>query len=135
MNYLYSLTYYDKDQGLQGLHGRRDANQKHCEVFSEAGEKRFQTYFAKWGAEQIDLSALVVHPDFQRRGAGTMLASWGIKIAGEKGRPVTLCATVMGQTLYERLKFERIATEVIRVDGEEEAITGAVMVHAPGKRS
>ena len=83
----------------------------------------------------MDLSALVVHPDFQRRGAGTMLASWGIKAAGEKGWPVTLCATLKGQTLYERLKFERIATEVIRVDGEEETITGAVMVRAPGKQS
>ena len=111
-----------------GLEKRKDTNKKHCEAFYESAGKRFQTYFAKWAEEQINLSALVVHPDFRRQGAGTMLVNWGIKAAHEKGWPVTLCASPMGKLLYEHLKFERIATEVVRAEDEEETMSSAVMV-------
>ena len=72
----------------------------------------------------MNLSALVVHPAFRQHGAGTMLVDWGIKAADTKGWPVTLCASPMGQLLYQH----QIATEVFRVVGEDETLTSAVMV-------
>ncbi len=93
------------------------------------------TYFTKWAEKQINLSALVVHPDFRRRGGGTMLVNWGIKAAGEKGWPVTLCASPMGQFLYNYLNFEKIATEVTQVEGEDETLTCAVMVRESNAES
>ena len=57
-----------------------------------------------------------------------MLVNWGIEAAEEKGWPVTLCASPMGQLLYEHLKFTKIATEIVRVEGEEEILSSAVMV-------
>ena len=111
-----------------GLDKRRDANKEHCIAFYEVAGRRFQTYFAVFAENQVNLSALVVHPDFRRRGAGTMLVDWGIKAADAKGWPVTLCASPMGQLLYQHLGFKQIATEVVRVVGEEETLTSAVMV-------
>jgi len=90
--------------------------------------KRFNTFFAPWAEKQINLSALVVHPDFRRRGGGTILVNWGLRAARGKGWPVTLCASPMGKLLYDHLKFEWIATEVTRAEGEKETLTCAVMV-------
>ena len=119
------LTYTLTDIGLKD---RKDANKKHCETAIEVAGRRFKTYFAEYAEEPIHLSILVIHPDFPRRGAGTMLVNWGIKAAEEKGWPVTLCASPMGQLLYKRLQFEEIATEVVRVEGEEETCISTVMV-------
>ncbi|KAJ5611891.1 Acyl-CoA N-acyltransferases (Nat) [Penicillium herquei] len=107
---------------------RRDANRARCEAFKKASSVRFKTYFAEWSGEQVNLSSLVVHPDFRRHGGGTMLVSWGIQNAKEKGWPVTLCASPMGQLLYEHLHFEKIATEVVQVEGEDETLESTVMV-------
>jgi hypothetical protein len=52
-----------------------------------------------------------------------MLVNWGIKAGEEKGSPVTLCVSPVGQLLYKHLKFEKIATEFIRAEGEEETLT------------
>ena len=122
----HSLTCALIDEGHKEA---RDANKKHCEAFSEMAGKRFtETYFAKYGKEQINLSVLVVHPDFRRRGAGTLLVNWGIEAAEDKGWPVTLCASPMGQLLYEHLKFKKIATEIVRAEDEEETLANVVMV-------
>ncbi len=57
-----------------------------------------------------------------------MLVNWGIEAAEAKGWPVTLCASPMGQFLYAHLRFEKIATEIVRAEGEEETLASAVMV-------
>ena len=108
---------------------RKDANNVHCEAFFGRAAQRFRTYFAKWADEQVDLSSLVVHPDFRLRGGGTMLVRWGMTVAGGKGWPVTLCASPMGRFLYEYLGFEKIADEVVQAEGEEETLTSMVMVY------
>ena len=113
-----------------GFDERKDANRKHCEAFSEMAGKRFKTYFAEWAEKQVNLSTLVVHPAFRRRGGGTKLVNWGIDAAKEKFWPVTLCASPMGQLLYEHLKFEKIDTEVVRVEGEKEILRSAVMIRS-----
>ena len=71
----------------------------------------------------------MVHPDFRLRGAGTKLVRWGIEVAEGKGWPVTLCASPMSLLLYEHLGFEKIASEVVQVEGEEETLTSAVMIY------
>ena len=111
--------------------GKKHRNKKHCDAFSEAAGKRFVTYFAEWAEKQMNLSTLVVHPDFRRRGGGTLLVNWGIKAAEEKGWPVTLCASPMGRPFYEHLGFKKIADEVVRVEGEEESLTSTAMVYDP----
>ncbi|CAG8979762.1 hypothetical protein HYALB_00012399 [Hymenoscyphus albidus] len=51
---------------------RKDADKLHCEAFFGKPGQRFKTYFAAWAEEQVNLSSLVVHPDFRLRGGGTM---------------------------------------------------------------
>lgn len=112
-----------------GLGGRKDANKKHCKAFLETAGQRSERYFAKWGERRVHLSVLVVEPVFRRLGVGTMLVNWGIDTAKGRGVPVTLCASPMGELLYKHLEFEKIATEVVRIDGEEESVASAVMVY------
>ncbi len=108
---------------------RKDADKERCEAFFAKAGQRFRTYCKKWAEEQVNLSSLVVHPDFRLRGGGTMLVRWGITVAGGKGWPVTLCASPMGRLLYEHLGFENIASEIVQVEGEEETLTSTVMVY------
>ncbi|KAK5632160.1 hypothetical protein RRF57_007874 [Xylaria bambusicola] len=60
-----------------------------------------------------------------------MMVHWGTSVASEKGWPVTLCASPMGQLLYEHLKFVVIGTEVIQAEDEESSFSSAVMVLYP----
>ncbi|KAF7591798.1 hypothetical protein BBP40_001069 [Aspergillus hancockii] len=106
---------------------RKDANKKHREAYRAAVKWRFKTYFTKWSNEQINLSSLAVHPDFRRRGGGTMLVNWGITAAEKKGP--------MGHLLYKHLGFEKIADEDIQVNGEEETLTSTVVMHGAGEQS
>lgn len=93
-----------------------------------SGKRFTTTYFAKYAEKQVNLATLVVHPDFRRRGAGTMLVNWGIEAAEKQRWPVTLCASPMGRLLYEHLKFGTIATERVQCEGEEEVLESTVMV-------
>ncbi|KAF8852528.1 hypothetical protein BDZ45DRAFT_678317 [Acephala macrosclerotiorum] len=108
---------------------RKDADKKRCEAFFGRAGQRFKTYFAKWAEKQVNLSSLVVHPDFRLHRGGTMLVKWGITVAEGKHWPVTLCASPMGRFLYEYLGFGKIASEVVQVDGEEEMLTSTVMIY------
>lgn len=59
----------------------------------------------------------------------------GIEVAEGKGWPVTLCASPMGRLLYEHLGFEKIASEVVQVEGEEQTLTSTVMIMIPESNS
>lgn len=97
--------------------------------------KRYEPngFFFQWAEKQINLSVLAVHPDFRRQGVGTMMVNWGINAAKEKGWPVTVCSSPLGKLLYAHLKFEVKGTEVIKVEGEEDSFSSAVMVYCPQK--
>ena len=118
------LIYARADQGLET---RRDANKKHCEVYNEVVKRCFEKYFSKYEEKQIHLWLIVTHPDYRRRGAGTMLTDWGINTAEKKNWPVTVFASPMGELLYAHLEFEKIAVEEIHAEGEEEKLTFSVM--------
>lgn len=106
---------------------RDDANRRHCEKYNEVVAECFQKYFAKYAESQIHLWLIVTHPDFRRRGAGTMLMNWGLDAAKEKGLPITVFASPMGRLLYAHLGFQDVATEIIQVDDEEDKLTFTVM--------
>lgn len=116
-----------RDHADPGLDSRKDANKAHCEAFDTGLERRFKTYFP-FGDKQLYLSALVVHPSFRRRGAGTVLVNWGIQVAEGRGWPVTVAASPTGKFLYTHLRFQVIEVEVIRVNGEEETLETTIMV-------
>lgn len=112
-----------------GLYVRKDVNLKHCEAFINTAGKRFtSTWFAEFAEKQINLSSLVVHPDFRRRGGGTLLMNWGIELSREKKWPTTLCASPMGRLLYEHLKFETVADEIVQCEGESEFLESTAMI-------
>jgi GNAT superfamily N-acetyltransferase len=114
-----------------GLDVRRDVNKSHFIAFANATGGAFQQYFAKYAENQIHLWLLVTHPDFRRRGVGTMLTDWGINAAREKSWPVTIFASPMGELLYAHLGFKNLAYEVARADEEEEKYVFAVMELTP----
>ena len=58
--------------------------------------------------EYFDLDILCVHPSYQRRGIGKTLMKHGLQRAREEGVEVWLCASVMGQGLYEKCGFEGV---------------------------
>lgn len=115
---------------------RNDADQKHVEAYIKVASKRYEPhgFFFRWAEKQINLSVLAVLPEFRRHGVGTMMVNWGINVAAEKGWPVTVCASPLGQLLYARLKFNVIGTEMIQAEGEEGSFSSAVMILFPEGR-
>lgn len=92
-------------------------------VYAEAMSRSFQSHFAKYGKEQLRLWMLFTHPDFRRRGAGTMLCNWGEEESEERGAWIlTLEASPMGEALYKHLGYELVGTEKAQVDGEDELV-------------
>jgi predicted N-acetyltransferase YhbS len=48
---------------------------------------------------------LCTHPDFQKRGAGSMLVKWGCDLADKDGVSAYVDASKTGAPLYERFGF------------------------------
>ncbi|KAI3558266.1 acetyltransferase [Colletotrichum abscissum] len=51
------------------------------------------------------LDTLVTHPEYQRRGAASMLLAWGCALADEDGVAAYVDASKAGKGLYERFGF------------------------------
>lgn len=49
-----------------------------------------------------------MHPDYQRRGAGTRMMRWGMDLAAAEGVPVCLSASLAGLHMYHNLGFKAI---------------------------
>lgn len=83
----------------------------------------FETYFRKYHQEQLHLWMLITHPDYRRRGAGSMLCNWGLKESSKRGGwNLTVMSSPMGQVLYQQLGYELLGTECARVRGESESV-------------
>ncbi|KAI0389377.1 hypothetical protein F5Y17DRAFT_462798 [Xylariaceae sp. FL0594] len=65
------------------------------------------------------LELLAVHPDYQRRGAGSALVTWGTKAADQLGIRAVIEASPVGRLLYETCGF-RPEIEEMRLDVGEE---------------
>lgn len=52
-----------------------------------------------------DLDTLGTHPDYQRRGAGSMLVQWGCDLADKDGVAAYVDASKEGASLYQRHGF------------------------------
>jgi ribosomal protein S18 acetylase RimI-like enzyme len=90
--------------------------------FADSLSRGFEKYFAQYGKEQVHLWLLTTHPDFRRRGAGTMLCNWGKKQAIQKGWVLTVLASPMGKLLYQELGYKLVGSVVVQVDGEDEKL-------------
>lgn len=92
-------------------------------AYAKTMARGFEKYFAKYGKEQVHLWMLITHPNFRRRGAGTMLCDWGQKESAKRGGWVlTLMASPMGRLLYEGLGYKLVGTEKAQLDGENERV-------------
>jgi ribosomal protein S18 acetylase RimI-like enzyme len=92
-------------------------------VYAQAMARSFLSHFAKYGKEQLRLWMLITHPEFRRRGAGTMLCDWGERESAKRGNWIlTLEASPMGKGLYEHLGYKLVGTEKAQVEGEDEVV-------------
>ena len=57
------------------------------------------------------LSTLAVLPEYQRRGIGRQLVTWGVQQGEKEGVPIALEASPDGKRLYEKCGFQWVRTE------------------------
>ncbi|KAK6334550.1 hypothetical protein TWF730_003764 [Orbilia blumenaviensis] len=123
-----SLAVWDMDNSIAsrggdlGLNERRDVNKAHYTEYLATLERGRLEYFSKYGNEQYHLWLLVTHPDFRKRGAGTMLCRWGMEKATEQSYMTTVLGSPMGTLLYEYLGFKLVGFVTAHVEGEEEKV-------------
>ena len=75
----------------------------------------------------LHLRTMTVSPPYQRQGIGGKMLRWGLDHAERERIPVTLEASVAGQSLYEKFGFKTVARSRIREDLE-----GVAMLWEPG---
>ncbi|KAF8545249.1 hypothetical protein BDD12DRAFT_637208, partial [Trichophaea hybrida] len=107
---------------------RRDANPKHLAEFQKVMDAVHKQYWETLCPENFHLDLLCTHPDWRRRGAGTMLTEWGINHARQECVDVGVESSPMGLSLYERLGFLLIDTKEVQVEDEDEKLLVRVMV-------
>ena len=56
----------------------------------------------------IELLHLDTHPEYERRGIGSLLVQWGIDKSEESRIPLYLESTEIGKPLYERFRFTEV---------------------------
>jgi GNAT superfamily N-acetyltransferase len=114
---------------------RRDADQLHMQAYHGATKLVIDKYFnARYGQSQLSLAQLACHPSYSRRGAATKLLGWGLGLARELGKPVTLLAGPIAHRLYQRQGFLQVAMVTARVHGEKESVSFPGLVWDPKLR-
>lgn len=58
-----------------------------------------------WGCWELDLDTLGTHPDYQRRGAGSLVVQWGCDMADKDGVSAYVDANKEGAGLYKKFGF------------------------------
>ena len=72
------------------------------------------------GDQHWELELLGTHPDFRRRGVGTMMLQWGFERAREDNVPLILVATVTGEKLYLSTGFKQTnKVDMVPVSGDD----------------
>ncbi|KAJ4262908.1 hypothetical protein NW762_006521 [Fusarium torreyae] len=75
-----------------------------CDAFIERLENARQQVMVGQ-KKHYYLDTLVTHPDYQRRGAGSMLVKWGCDLADEAGVGIYVDASKAGAPLYQKFGF------------------------------
>lgn len=89
-----------KEPPVEGIHGElNDA------FFKVAYYSEMETVA---GRPYMCLRMLAVHPNYHRRGAGSLLLTHGLEEADKLGLPVYLDCGVMGKPMYEKYGFENV---------------------------
>jgi GNAT superfamily N-acetyltransferase len=102
---------------------RRDVDPVRNAKFRDAAMATKKDLFVdKYGDKDFWLGLLVCHPDYQRRGAGKKLVTWGLDKARDEGLTITIFASPMGRLLYTHLGFREVDKFVVQVEGEEEIL-------------
>ncbi|EFQ32953.1 acetyltransferase [Colletotrichum graminicola] len=97
------------DTSMPARRGRRyppwceDMPAEVCDAFFDKEERERARVMGD--EEHYYLDTLVTHPDYQRRGAGSMLLKWGCELADEDGVGAYVDASKAGKGLYERFGF------------------------------
>lgn len=122
------LSYFCQLSLDHGINIRRDANPEHMRVYADTMSAAFAKYFDTYGNEQLSLDWLITHPDFRRRGAGTMLCQWGENEAIKRGGwTLTVMASPLGTLLYKHLGYRTLGTVTAQVDGERDKVDITVL--------
>lgn len=99
------------------------------EAFTLAVKEGYSNYFERWSAIEVPLMVLATHPDFQRRGAGSMLCRQGMEIAKVQGSPVTVFGSAAGTALYAHLGFTQLGKIDVQAEDEDESLSLVAMVY------
>jgi len=96
--------------------GHRDRMNVFREKCAASKRDLFDTRYTRG---HMFLKILLCHPDYQRRGAGTALTSWGIDEGRRLSLNTTVFASPMGLRLYKKLGFREIGRFRVQLEGEE----------------
>ncbi|KAL4739960.1 acyl-CoA N-acyltransferase [Aspergillus similis] len=71
--------------------------------------------------KRVELEALLVHPDYQRKGIAKRLLAWGIEEAERLGIDTWLEATEQGRPVYEKSGFQPLREVKVVCEGVGES--------------
>ena len=114
----------------------RIGNKERMEAFRQACTSNKDNFFDSRYRHRghMFLKILLCHPDYQRRGAGRALTTWGIEHARSQRLNTTVFASPMGLNLYKKLGFQEIGRFRVQLPGETDSLEMPALVLTPPLR-
>ena len=109
---------------------RRDGDPARLEALATASRNVREKFFSDI-TDWWSLELLVTDRAFRRRGAATRLVRWGTSQADQEGLSCGVEASEMGAPLYKALGFQKLATWVVKVPGDNDSLPYDVMRRNP----
>lgn len=107
---------------------RPDRDAKRVAAFNQTIRAYARDHFVKRFEEKhLYLGTLATHPDYQRRGAGSMLLQYGLNVAEEESLGLSLFASPMGHPVYAAKGYNVTDVLKIQVEGEDEWVEEVAM--------
>lgn len=105
---------------------RRDGELKRMQAWTSITTKsKAEVFDREFGDCQLHLQILATHPKYQRRGAGRLLCEWGLRLAEIASVPITVFASPMGSSLYQKSGFVSVSN--VRIKAMEDDHDGVVL--------
>ncbi|KAI9714309.1 MAG: hypothetical protein M1820_000270 [Bogoriella megaspora] len=126
------LTGSGEEKEKEGGEEGREGKEKETKYPDSVRAGLVETFFGKMKRERkeimggrpyILLASLATHPDHYRKGAGSMLLSWGTERADGAGLEIYLESSAAGKSLYEKHGFETI--KILETDLEKHGGQGS----------